>query len=252
MTFPSSLTIGSRRYIPEASRPALYFHREDMDVFGGIRLCAQDGKSCPAVFVLRTPSLKVKLTRDWQFFLAAINYGMNPADVAVELHYRLAFCNNTGLGNPDKPRRDYLRGRDLNADEYPRFDKDRTCSRSVMTGTVEGDHLVVTVMDGNQPPPLKPGRSYPQRVADIDPDAYLYSPRTHRHLFFAANTVGSVSGGSKVYPFPRGATYDWTNDGWRYTWFPHVSRERVVYPLSRLRRLGEGEAVPSPYRTTPG
>lgn len=231
-------------------RPPLWFHREDQEVFGRLRECAQNGNSCPAVFVLKTPAEKVQLTKEWQFYLAAINYGMRPEDVAVELDYRLAFTNGTGLTKPGVPRRDYLRGRDLTADELPKFDKDRTCSRSVMTGTVSGDSLIVTTLDGKAPPPLKPGRRYPQTISEIRMDDYLYNPRDHRWLFFAANTVGSASGGSKVYPFPRGASYPWTGDGWRYTWFPHVSCEEIRYPLSRLRRLGESEAVPSPYRST--
>lgn len=163
----------------------------------------------------------------------------------------------TGLGNPSKPRRDYLRKKDLTALEngapaYPRFDKVRTCTRSVISGREEGGSLIVTVLDGNKPPPLKPGRTYPQTIGEIDPDDYLYLPETHRHLFFAANTVSSTPGdSSKVYPFPRGATYSFMGDGWRYTWFPHVSRDLpVIYPLNRLRRLAENEGIPSPYRAT--
>jgi hypothetical protein len=248
--FPSYLLVSSKRYRAEAERPPLWTHKEDRDVFGRLRDCATDGSSCPAVFVLKEPRKKVELTKDWQYYLAAINYNMNPADVATELHYRLAFANQTGLGREALPRRNYLRDKDLTAAEYPRFDKDRTCSRSVMTGTVDGAYLIVTTLDGNQPPPLKPGRSYPQRVADINPDDYLYTPQTHRHLFFSANTVGSSSGGSKVYPFPRGATYDWIGDGWRYTFLPHVSCETIRYPLARLRKLGDNEPIPSPYRTS--
>jgi hypothetical protein len=270
---------------PLPARPPLWFHLEDgpSGVWGGqLRPCAYAG-GCPAPFVLREPRLKVNLDRHWQFYMAAINDGMVPEDVARELHYRLMACNMTGLDDPQRPRRDYLRGKNLTASEDPRFDKDRTCSRSVMTGTegysllialqaivtaatvqrsllatrsalvtvATNNVLIVTVLDGNQPPPLKPGKSYPQTVSQIDPDDYLYHPRTHRWLFFAANTVVSASGNtSKVWPFPRGATYPWTGDGWKYTWFPHVSRETIRYPLSRLRKLGPTEPIPSPYRST--
>jgi hypothetical protein len=234
--------------------------------------------------VLREPLLKTVVDMHWQFAMAGWNYGMSPAAVADELHYRLAFLNMTGLENPSNERRDYLRPERklLNARENPRFDKDRTCSRSVLTGR-EGYHLmtalraivtavmvqrsflaarsamaaidsnnvlIVTTLDGNQPPPLKPGKSYPQKLSEINPDDYLYTPRTHRWLFFAANTVvSSPGGGSKVWPFPRGATYPWIGDGWKYTFFPHASREVVRYPLSRLRKLGTAEPIPSPYRS---
>lgn len=242
------LSDGSLQELPK--RPPLWTHREDVgtDLWNGnLRPCASGG--CPAVFVLKTPALKTQLTKDWQFYLLAINDHMTPYEMATELHFRLAFCNMTGLGDDDKPRRDYLRGKDLNARELPRFDKDRTCSRSVMTGAVDGDYLLVVTLDGNRPPPLKPGRSYPQRVEDVKADDYLYAPRTHRWLFFAANTVvAQTGGGSRLNPFPRGKVYPWTGDGRLYTWFPHVAREAIRYPLSRLRKLGDTDPIPSPYR----
>src|SRR5690349_23311861 len=108
------VTVVQKRPAPTPpARPPLWFHREDPDVFGRLRTCAQDGHSCPAVFVLKEPSQKVQLTREWQFALAAWNPGMKPEDVAVELDYRLAFTNGTGLTKPGVPRRDYLRNKDL-------------------------------------------------------------------------------------------------------------------------------------------
>jgi hypothetical protein len=205
---------------------------------------------------------------------------MDPEAIVVELDDHLAFCNQTGLRAP-VPRRNYLEGKDLTALEYPRFDKDRTCARSVMTGTVgyslmqffrdvtmavkqrefrllsnalaaiaSINVLNVVVMDGNQPPQMKPGKRLPATLADVNPDDYLYNPREHRWVFFAANTVASLSGGrSQVMPFPRGKVYPWTGDGWKYTWMPHVSREAPQVPLSRLRKLTAAEPIPSPYRS---
>lgn len=281
---------------PAVSYPPLWMHKEDVEsgVFLSqngtprLRTCAYTG-GCPAVFVLRSPLLKVVLDMHWQFFLGGINYLMSPADVAKEMHYHLAFLNNTGLGKPGVPRRNYLEGKDLTAQEYPRFDKDRTCSRSKMTGTeayslttaisqtfqtaretllqrkslaplrqsmremlTTNNVLKALTLDGEKPPPLKPGKTYPQRVQDIRPNDYLYTPWSHPWLFFAANTVSStLGGGSKIFPFPRGAVYPWMDDGWKYTWFPHVARGEIKYPLTRLQRLtpAPGARIPSAYRS---
>jgi hypothetical protein len=116
-----------------------------------------------------------------------------------------------------------------------------------MTGVVRGDELIVTMLDGSQPPPLKEGRSYPERVEDISLDDYLFTPQTHRHFFFAANIIRRDG---KTVPFPNGAVYDWTNDGRMYSWLPHVKKANVEvrYPLSRLIPLPPGAPIPSPYK----
>lgn len=217
-----------------------------------LRSCATQG-GCPAVFILLTPTLKMTLNRQWQYYLIAINYNMTLENVFLILDDELAFCNGTGFRGEDKLR-NYILGRDLNAIDtngnpaYPKFDKDRTCSRSILTGVVVGDRLKLHLLNGNALPPLKPGKFYPQTVSDINPDDYLYHPKNpeHRHLFFAANMVASKPGGlSSVSPFPRGAIYNWTGDGLPYTWLPHVSRHTIYYPLSKLQFV---ENIPSPYR----
>lgn len=296
-SLPISINVGiPASTLPPIQYPPLWVHKEDIasGVFLNeegnpvLRPCATSG-GCPAVFVLREPLLKVVLNMHWQFALAGWNYGMIPADVATELHFRLAFANQTGLGNPNIPRNNYLSWdkNDTGYPENPRFDKDRTCSRSIMTGT-EGYNLFmaigetfqtarqafmgkgtfrsvqkslkgmlavnnvlrVTVMDGNNPPALKPGKTYPQRIQDINPDDYLYTPRTHPWLFFAANTVSSVlGGGSRIFPFPRGVSYPWKGDGWKYTFMPHVARGTINYALSKLTKLQPGAPIPSPYRS---
>ena len=230
--------------LPAPARPPLWMHQEDQQVFGSLRDCALGG-GCPAVFTLLEPNLKVPLTRDWQYYIRAINPGMSPARVAAIFGYFRAFCNGTGLGDPDDPRANFLQNEDLLA-PFPQFDKDRTCSRSVMTGTVDGSFLLAQTFDGNIRPPLKPGRTYPAKLADVDLDDYLYAPRTHPWLFFSANIVGERG---QVVPFPNGAVYAWTGDGAPRTFLPHVSRHQVRYPLSRLRKLTEAEPVPSPYRS---
>jgi hypothetical protein len=227
-----------------------YQHREDKEVFGYIRPCAVGG--CPAVFVLLEPQLKVEMTKDWQYYLIAINYGMALVDISAILDYRLAFANGTGLTKPDQPRRDYILEKNLNSPENPKLDKDRTCSRSILTGIEVGDYLKLNTMDGNNPPPMKPGKPRPQTIAEIRIEDYLYNPRENREMFLVANTVSvKEKGNTSVAPFPRGAIYDWTKDNLPYTFLPHVSRQVIYYSLKNLIKIPLGNTIPSPYRIYP-
>lgn len=230
--------------------PPLWQQKEDAETDlwgGGLRDCATGG--CPAVFTLLTPRLKVPLTKDWQYYLIAINYNMTLENISLVLDKSLAFCNDSGFRS--EPLRNYILGKDLTAvtntglPAYPKFDKDRTCSRSVLTGIEEGEYVRLTLFNGNLPPPMKPGKSLPQRIQDIRLDDYKYNPREHRWMFMVANTVTSVRGGSSVAAFPRGARYDWTGDTNIYTFLPHVSRHSILYPKKYLKKV---EKVESPYR----
>ena len=220
---------------PLASVP-LWQHKDDHGVFDDVRGCAP----CPAVFPMHES--RVTITKQWQFFIRAINPGMSLQHVAALFGPTKAFTNRP----PDDKRANYLQdGKQSRPD--PEFDKVRTCALSVMTGVVSGDELIVTMLDGSEPPPLKEGRSYPERVEDINPDDYLFTPQTHRHFFFAANIIKRDG---KIVPFPHGAIYDWTNDGKMYSWLPHVKRAKfeVRYPLSNLIELPAGAPIPSPYK----
>jgi hypothetical protein len=212
----------------------LWQHKDDEGALGEIRNCAP----CPAVFVLQESVVKV--TKEWQFFIRAINPGMTIKQIVALFDPHKAFTNRA----TDDDRKNYLEGKHMDCEELT-FDKVRTCALSVLTGAVNGEMLNVVVMDGNKPPPLKPGRSQPQKVAEIKLDDYLYTPQTHRHLFFAANIVRADG---KINPFPNGAVYSWTGDGKPYTWLPHVSRFSVQYPLSNLTQLPAGPSIPSPYQ----
>jgi hypothetical protein len=214
----------------------LWQHKDDIGVHGAPRDCAP----CPAVFPMHDS--RVEVTKQWQFFIGAINYNMPLKHVAALFGPAKAFTNR----NRNDRRADHLLGENLNRPN-PDFDKVRTCSLSVMTGTVSGENLIVTMLDGSQPPPLKEGKSYPERVKEINPEDYLYTPRTHRHFFFAANIINRRG---KTVPFPNGALYDWMNDGRPYVWMPHVARSqfKVLYPLSNLMQLPAESEIPSPYK----
>jgi len=212
----------------------LWQHKDDKGALGELRECAP----CPAVFVLHES--RVKVTREWQFFIRAINPGMTIKALVALFDPHKAFTNRA----TDDERKNYLEGVNLDCEDLE-FDKVRTCALAALSGTVEGNMLNVTVMDGDNPPPLKPGRSQPKTLQEINLDDYLYTPQTHRHLFFAANIIRADN---KIIPFPKGAVYPWTHDDRPYTWLPHVSRFQVKYPLSKLTQLPAGSPIPSPYR----
>ena len=222
--------------LPE-QRVQLYQHKDDLGVLGRLRLCVP----CPCIFPM-SGDAKTEITEQWQYYMRAINYGMSVQHVAALFGWKKAFTNRQ-----DEVRADWLRRKDLDKDN-PDFDKVRTTALSVMTGVEAGSLLKVTMLDGNKPPPLKPGRSYPKSVSQINPDDYLYLPRTHRHLFCVANIV-NVDG--EYVPWDNGAVYDWIGDGRPYTFFPHVSRFDVYYPLKYLIKLPAGSQPPSPYLFIP-
>lgn len=249
---------------PPLPRVLLWRHKDDLEMDGKVRGCAP----CPAVWPMSDH--KVVITKQMQFYIRAINAGRSLRHVAALFGPALAFTNR----NENDVRRDWLRGLNLDRTD-PDFDRVRTCSRSSLTGMpgfslLESVRLVgvsllkrdfaalqhsfvaftsanvlnLTMMDGSQDPPLKPGRSYPQRVEDIRLDDYLYTPETHRELFFAANIVNPDG---RTVPFPNGAMYSWTGDDRPYTWMPHVSRRPIQYPLANLVPLPAGARPPSPY-----
>jgi hypothetical protein len=199
----------------------------------------------PQVYTLHEKAMAI--TQQWQYFIRAINHHMDLKKVSAIFGSRRAFCNLKGFNDPDRPpRADFLLRENLGRRE-PEFDKVRTCALSVMTGQEREGELFVTMLDGSKPPPLKEGRSYPERVEDINVDDYLFTPQTHRHFFFAANIINRRG---ETVPFPNGAVYDWTGDGRPYTWLPRVAPAgiRVRYKLSKLTKLLPGSPIPSPYQ----
>ncbi len=252
--------------LPPPSPSVLYWrHKDDLENWGKPRDCAP----CPAVWPLSDH--KVPVTKQWQFFIRAINAGRSLQYVAALFGPALAFCNRS----TNDLRCDWLQKKNLDRPD-PDFDRARTCSRSVLTGApsfslmeslrlvtvsllrrdfaalrhsfvsfAAANVLTLIMMDGWKDPPLKPGRAYPTRVEDIRLDDYLHSPETDRHLFFVAN-ITNIQG--QTVPFPNSAMYPWTGDGRPYTWMPHVSRRTIQYPLVNLISLPAGARPPSPYQ----
>lgn len=251
-----------------------YMHKEDAQVLGRIRTCAP----CPAVYVLKEDS-HVIMNRQWQYYLRAINYNMTVENVYLLLDDHLAFANNTGFSSLSSPdRKDYLFDR-TNYTQFVRLDKVRTTSRSSLTGVeeyslVQGlknagsllqsrqrslravrkalvttNVLNVKTFDSRFAPPLKPGRIYPTKMSEVNPDDYLYMPQYNREMFLVANVVNARG---EVVQFPRGGLYSWTQDNTPYSFLPHISHYgygAVRYDLNKLLKLSASSPVPRPYRS---
>lgn len=259
-----------------------YMQQEDQDVFGSLRDCVP----CPAVFVLKDDP-HVKMGRQWQYYLRAINYNMSLENVFLLLDDRLAFANKTGFDSLEFPgKADFFFNR-FESPTLPSLDKVRTTSRSVMTGIEQfrltqalldtinlarsvairrvgfldakfslssilsraTNVLNVRVFDSRQNPPLKPGYVYPDDISKVDPNAYLFMPETHPEMFLVANIVTTRG---TVVQFPRGATYPWIDGGLTpYSFVPHIAHlgyGPVLYPLSRLYKVPLGSPKPRALR----
>lgn len=244
---PASLTFGSRVYLPEPYLPpgeVLVVHNEDKNtnIFDwDVRPCAVRG--CPAVMKIHDEP-DTFFDRQWQYYLVAINPGMELNNIWGLLGPTKALTNRD---EQDKVR-NYILEENLEAKELARLDKLRTFSRNTHLAyrTVGGMYRLAT-MNGRKPPPLKPGRSYPQSLTEIDPDAYLYHPKdpAARPLFLVCNSVQVKDGMTSVYPFAHGALYDWFGVD-PVTFFPLVSTFDEIW--LDMENWTEVQSAPYPYR----
>ena len=98
-----TLTISGRKVYTgnlEIERPPvqLYMQKEDRDAQGYLRRCAP----CPAVWTLKDDPHAL-MSRQWQYYLRAINYNMTLENVYLLLDDHLAFANDTGFPSLDDP-----------------------------------------------------------------------------------------------------------------------------------------------------
>jgi hypothetical protein len=185
----------------------------------------------------------------WQFFLYAINPGMRTNAISSLMGHQKALMNNTGIGDSNNPRANYIEGEDLDAPP-PRLDKLRTFARNIHTGIEMGDFLQLKTFDGNNPPPLKPGRSYPNTLEEVNLDDYLITPQTNIEMFLVCNNIRAHPGSlTSIFPFDNGGVYEWTPEPTEmYSFFPLVSRFNIHSPLTNWIKIPPGSPLPSYYR----
>lgn len=240
--------VGTRKFILAPgtlpSGQAYFFHNEDIntDIFDWeVRSCASQG--CPAVMLLHDAPNTI-FDRQWQYYLVAINPGMGLNKIASLLG------DTKALTNTKDRTRNYILNENLDAPDCPRLDKLRTFSRNTHLARLEPDGgWTLVTMDGNHPPALKPGKTYPERLEDIRAEDYLYTPQSHPHLFLVCNNIQTKIGNqTSVFPFDGGVVQSWTGNTDPYTFFPLVSRFKVYLNLLNWTQLDVGEVPPNPYR----
>lgn len=176
----------------------------------------------------------VRFSREWQYFTVATNPGMSLDKIAALYGTRRALFNRKGFPG----RADYIQGLDLDRED-PQYSKAYMFGGGIVSGQmVEGQYQIFT-MNGNQPPPLKPGKIHPQTVDEARGawDRYLYNPRDHFWMFIPCVNVTDKG---TPHPFPNGGVYDWTPESDRtFSFMPLVSRSPVLYFPDHLQPVRE-------------
>ena len=224
---------------------SLYQYGDDFQVMGGARGCAYGG--CPGVMPLpdeRSAGPDTIFSKQWQFYVYAINLGMSLNAIIVLMGDSKALFNNTGFGGSEQFN-NYLTG-NIGYPKDPRLDKLRTFGLNTHAcKPVEGGLQLLT-MDGTKNPALKPGKTYPNSLQEINPEDYLYLPKTHRWLFLDCNNVKWKPDGSLGYgPFANGILRDWLPDNRIHSFFPLVSTRINICPISDWNKV---TSFPSPFR----
>lgn len=213
MTLPNSLFIGSTRYVSETAATPQATHRVLTDGERG-RL---NRIGLPMAYWFAERGMYV--TKEWQLFLRAINPGMTLEKVSALLNDG-KMCSNDGDGfGVGREKQNHILQEGLDpANPLPRFTKVFTCGGSVVR-VIDG---MIQLFDGNMPPPLADGLTYPlSREQALDPMSYRYLPENAPHLFYAAVNTGRDGVPT---PFPNGAVYSWYRDGRTpVTFLPHVA-----------------------------
>lgn len=188
---------------------------------------------------------------------------MPPAEVMNKLGNGEALSNGTGYGKEGRNLTCWPTGSHTDSPYNPAFDKDRTCSMSMLSGVAVPNgkvlfkdyrtenrrwytgYLIVDTFDGTINPPLKPGFKQPETISEVNFEHYLHNPRDHWSFFFALNIITQQE---KLIPFPKGATYPWFFESRHPVCFmPHVSRKEILYPLDLLEKLPLGTQRVKPY-----
>ena len=224
--------LGDRKFVIE--NPVIYpsnkffRHKDDRELWGDFWNIERDCAPCPAVHpLLPNSDHKVQMTEQWQYYIRAINWGMQIQYVSALFGPKKAFTNR----DPKDIRADWLLRRDLDRPN-PDQDRVRSCSRSpIMVTSVSNGGASIGMMNGTLPPKLKIGFNYPSSVYNINPNAYFYMPQTHPEMFLVA-TITNAEGRTR--PFPNGAVYAWKGDRQPYVFWPYVASRPIVYTMANL------------------
>ena len=130
--------------IPASSRPPLW------RVLHWAEAGRTEKTSRPEVWPL-FPNQFTDFRREWQLLSRAMNPRISDAKWTVVYGHGLWIANGQGFGMPNSPRVNFVTGENLGA-PYPKCEL-LTCGGSLLTGTVVGNDLRVSVLDGLGTPP---------------------------------------------------------------------------------------------------
>ena len=169
----------------------------------------------PEVFRLN-PDHSVRLEREEQLFIKALNPLMTPEKWRVLLSHDRAFTNKSaGYDDGGEPKQDWVNMRNTDAIDVPRFDTIRICGGALITGIEFGTDLLIESINADNPLPS---------VNELP----IY-------LKFCALNV-TENGWSR---FPQGDGND--------VWIPLLSRFQLKYPLEYLIKIDINKPLPNPY-----
>jgi hypothetical protein len=166
-----------------------------------------------------------------------------------------ALANKTGLGNPKDPKRNWIMEEDLDSEKDFHIDKLRTFALNThAVREYDSKYYQVWTMDGSINPLMKPGKTPPSSVKDIDSGKvkstdYVYNTQETLFAFLICSNFKTHPGNqSSISPFDGGLRYSWTPDPNEiYTFVPLVSRRKEPV-LSEKRLWKPVSSYPSPYR----
>jgi len=181
----------------------------------------------PEVFNLE-PGHVTTFSAPWQRLAFALNPGMKKDNSGWRQLYddHRAFTNHTGFDSrddnipPNDNKRDYINGWNLRGEQL-KWDNSRLCGGASITGTQQGDYLLVDTLRFDS---TKPNDNAPTIEWMID----------HPWYSFRATTIGRLSTDKMevVGDFPQ-------NPAMGYCLIPLVTTKAVKYPLAWLQRLDD-------------
>lgn len=253
---PDTLYIKNMKYVKEVAIPIPdgYFLAQlgdDYAIWGSPQERAFGGNPAVVPLILDDRN-DTFFTKDWQFYLVAINWEiyitLGDSSILALMGGTKAFMNGTGIGDG---RNDYITGK-TDRIKDPATDKFRSMCLNTHLCKEVGGMYVPLALDGNKPPPMKPGKPRPRTLEEIIPSDYLYHPKTHPWFFLDCNNVKWKPDTRTLDygPFDKGATRDWMTDGIQHTFFPFVTSRypNTPTPKSWWRKLKDGEKIPSAFR----
>jgi hypothetical protein len=131
--------------------------------------------SLPEVYRLK-PFHSVGLNATLQWLWKNINPEIGGEKWSTLLDWKLAWCNSSGFGQPDKPRANYVLGKNIGNDD-PYFDFSRYCGGAIFKGIIDDSLLRIDAISAFNPPSAETVLNNPHLWywgTSVSPRGYVY------------------------------------------------------------------------------